>query len=87
MATFIGEVYDTNRVIRFDKGGMGSEDFSVYSQQVPCSYLLLGAGTAQENPIFGRPMHNASVVFNEDVLPIGSGIFAQCAVKWLEQAF
>ena len=84
LANIIGEVYDPQKVVLFANGGLGSEDFSVYSAHIPCSYLLIGAGTAQENMAFGKPMHNECVVFNEDILPIGCGIFAQCAVRWLE---
>ena len=65
---------------------MGSEDFSVISQEVPCAYLLLGAGTAQENAAFGKPMHNERVVFNEEILPLGSAILAHCSLRWLDES-
>ena len=84
MAGFIGEFYDAKKIVLFENGGMGSEDFAVISQEVPCSYLLIGAGTSEENEAFGKPMHNEHVVFNEDILPIGSAIFAHCARRWLQ---
>ena len=84
MAGFIGEFYDAKKIVLFENGGMGSEDFAVISQEVPCSYLLIGAGTPEENEAFGKPMHNEHVVFNEDILPIGSAIFAHCARRWLQ---
>ena len=62
---------------------MGSEDFASYTYEIPCSYLLLGAGSPQENPLFGRPMHNDHVVFNEDIMPLGSAALATCAEDWL----
>ena len=64
---------------------MGSEDFASYTYEIPCSYLLLGAGTSQENELYGKPMHNDHVVFNEDILPLGSAIFVYSALKWLEE--
>ena len=46
--------------------------------------LLLGAGTAQEDARYGKPMHNESVVFNENILPRGSALLAYGAMQWLE---
>lgn len=71
-------------LFRIPEGGMGSEDFSVFSQALPCTYLMLGAGSREEDPRFGQPMHNPKVVFNEDVLPIGAALEAWCAVNWLD---
>lgn len=68
-----------------DEGGMGSEDFASYTYELPCAYLLLGAGTAQENPAYGQPMHNEKVVFNEDILPLGTALETYCALQWLAQ--
>jgi hypothetical protein len=45
---------------------------------------LLGAGTAQEDARYGKPMHNESVVFNENILPRGSALLAYGAMQWLE---
>ena len=65
---------------------MGSEDFASYTYEIPCAYLLLGAGSAEENILFGKPMHNEKVVFNEEILPKGAAIHAYCAMKWLMNA-
>ena len=72
-------------VYRLDEGGMGSEDFASYTYELPCAYLLLGAGTPNENPLYGKPMHNEKVVFNEDVLPLGAALHTWCALNWLFQ--
>ena len=64
--------------------GMGSEDFASYTYELPCAYLLLGAGTEQEDPLYGKPMHNQKVVFNEAILPKGAALLAYCAARWLE---
>ena len=84
MAGYIIEITDPSKVYLFEQGGMGSEDFASYTYEIPCSYLLLGAGTSQENPLFGKPMHNDHVVFNEDIMPLGSAALATCATQWLE---
>lgn len=72
-------------VYRLDEGGMGSEDFASYTYELPCAYLLLGAGTPDENPLYGKPMHNEKVVFNEDILPLGAALHTWCALNWLAQ--
>lgn len=82
-ARWAEEVAGPDRVLRLDQGGMGSEDFASYTYELPCAYLLLGAGTAQEDPRFGRPMHNPAVVFNEDVLPLGAALHAWLAMQEL----
>lgn len=74
-----------DRVYRADRGGMGSEDFAAYTHLLPCAYLLLGAGTAAEDPCFGRPMHNEAVIFNEDILPKGAALYAACALRYLAE--
>ena len=84
MAGYVGELVDPSKVIVFEQGGMGSEDFASYTYEIPCSYLLVGAGIPQENELFGKPMHNECVVFNEDILPLGSAIYAYSAMKWLQ---
>lgn len=82
-ACWAEEVAGPDRVLRLDQGGMGSEDFASYTYELPCAYLLLGAGTAQEDPRFGRPMHNHAVVFNEDVMPLGAALHTWLAMQEL----
>lgn len=84
VAGFVKEFYDPDKVVLFERGGMGSEDFASYTYEIPCSYLLLGAGTAAENELYGQPMHNSCVVFNEDILPLGSALYAYSAIRWLQ---
>lgn len=83
MADLAGELFGEGMVYRLNEGGMGSEDFASYTYELPCAYLLLGAGTKQENPAFGAPMHNEKVVFNEDILPRGAALHTFCALRWL----
>ena len=85
IAGYIKDVYNPNQVVVFDKGGMGSEDFASYTYEIPCSYLLLGAGTAMENELYGKPMHNDHVVFNEEILPVGSALLTYSALRWLKE--
>lgn len=74
------ELFSENAVIEVAEGGMGSEDFAAYTEKLPCAYLLLGAGSTREDPLYGKPMHNESVIFNEDILPNGAALYAYGAM-------
>lgn len=87
MSEYVKQIIDPQMVMLLPEGGMGSEDFASFSYQVPIAYLLIGAGTEQENPLFGKPMHNECAVFNEDILPQGSAILAACAMNWLNHHY
>ena len=84
LGTYVKELIGEQAVVSFQGGGMGSEDFASYSYEVPSTYFMLGAGIKQENPLYGEPMHNEKVVFNEDILTTGAAMHAYCAIKWLQ---
>lgn len=83
VAGWAEELAGKERVYRLDQGGMGSEDFASFTYELPCAYLLLGAGTPQEDPRYGKPMHNEAVVFNEDILPLGAALHTLFALRSL----
>lgn len=62
---------------------MGSEDFCCVTELVPSAYFFIGAGIDRTTP-YHCSQHNAGVVFNEDMLHLGSSIFCYCATSWLE---
>lgn len=84
LGSYVKELIGDKSVISFEGGGMGSEDFASYSYEVPSVYFMLGAGTKQENPSYGEPMHNEKVVFNEDILVTGAAMHTYCAINWLK---
>ena len=51
----------------------GSEDFAFMLQEVPGCYLLLGAGRSGDNPA----LHSSHYDFNDEVLPLGAGLWVQ----------
>ena len=59
-----------------------SEDFSLVSQLVPSVLLWVGTGSPEEG--YPYSVHNPRVTFNEEVIPKFSAIYAECAIKWLE---
>ena len=85
MARCAEMLFGEKSVYRLREGGMGSEDFASYTYELPCAYLLLGAGTAQEDAAL-RKAHaqREAVVFNENILPRGSALLAYGAMQWLE---
>lgn len=84
LGSYVKDLVGEKSVVSFEGGGMGSEDFASYSYEVPSVYFMLGAGTKQENPLYGLPMHNNKVVFNEDIMVTGAAMHAYCAIEWLK---
>lgn len=84
ITSYLKDLLGEQSVILYEKGGMGSEDFASYSYEVPSLYLMLGAGTKQENSLYGEAMHNPKVVFNEDILVTGAAMHTYSAIMWLK---
>ena len=84
VTSYLKDLLGEQSVVVFNQGGMGSEDFASYSYEVPSIYLMLGAGTKQENPQYGEAMHNPKVVFNEDILVTGTAMHTYSAIMWLK---
>ena len=59
-----------------------SEDFAVIAERIPSVFMYLSAGFLDERGDVSA--HNPKVMFNEDVLPIGSACLAHCATEWLK---
>lgn len=60
---------------------MGSEDFAVFSEKVPGTYFIVGAGVEDESKRLAQ--HNPKTMFNEDCLSLCSAIHAKVAMDWL----
>ena len=61
----------------------GSEDFSVFSQHVPCALFWFGTGSTEEGYAYG--VHDPRVTFNEDALPMMAAVYAEAAIRWLKE--
>ena len=59
----------------------GGEDFSYYGQEVPAAFALVGGGNDAKMEY--HPHHNSRFCFDEDVLDIASGLYAQYALDYL----
>ena len=58
---------------------MVSEDFSFYQKEIPGVYFWLGV-KRDKNPI---ALHNGNFNFDEDILPVGTSLLAECALGYL----
>ena len=58
-----------------------TEDFAFIAERVPTAHFQLNCKVEDERGAF--PHHHPKVVFDENVLPVGAAIIAQCAYQWL----
>ena len=58
----------------------GTEDFGYVTREVPGMFVFIGAGKEGN-----APLHNAHMVLDEEVLPIGAAHLADAAVSWLKK--
>ena len=59
---------------------MGNEDFSYFLEQVPGTYFFLGSHNSRKGII--HPHHHPKFDIDEDVLWIGSAVFAQAVFDY-----
>ena len=75
-AAFVAQVatdlFGAERVVPNLIPSMGAEDFSFMLKKVPGAYFRLGQGGAED----GRVLHNSRFDFNDEVIPVGSAMFA-----------
>ena len=64
----------------------GSEDFSYVLEQVPGAFLMLGACPPDTDPFTAPFNHSAEAVFDDAVLPDGTALYAELALRRLTQA-
>lgn len=60
----------------------GGEDFSLISELVPSTFLILGAGSPEEG--YPHYLHDPKIRFDEAALPVGAAALAYCAQAWLK---
>lgn len=59
-----------------------SEDFANFAANVPGCFVLMGNGVEGSN---GRPLHSADYDFNDELLPVGAGLWAELVRSRLPQ--
>ncbi|MBQ4069268.1 MAG: amidohydrolase [Lachnospiraceae bacterium] len=63
--------------------GGGSEDFAYVSHKIPTIMVALAAGSRENG--YEYPLHHPKVKFDENVLSIGSAVYAYMAIKYLSE--
>jgi len=63
------------------KTGTGSEDFSYYLEKVPGVFVNIGSRNEEKGIVY--PHHSPHFDIDEDALPIGSAMYVQYAVDFL----
>lgn len=61
----------------------GSEDFAYISHKVPSVMVALGAGEKSKG--YGYSLHHPKASFDEEALWVGSAVYAQTAIEWLNR--
>ncbi|MBU5434927.1 amidohydrolase [Pseudoflavonifractor sp. MSJ-37] len=75
-----GAVFQPEDIVQ-PKGGMGSEDFAFFGQDVPSFFYWLGTGfPGQPNACW----HNEHFKVDDDALPLGAALLAESALAGLE---
>ena len=76
---FMEEIVGADGMGTAERPLSGTEDFSYVSERIPVVFAWLGAGRPGN-----YPLHNPNVVFDEDALPFGAALAANCAINWLK---
>lgn len=76
------KLYGEDVVANFEKT-MGGEDFAYFIQKVPGIIAFLGGGNKEKNTTY--PHHHEKFNIDEDALPIGTSLYAQFALDFLNR--
>ncbi len=75
------ELLGEDRVVLLERPTMGGEDFSVYLQHVPGTFIRLGIRNEEKGIVY--PLHNSRFDVDEDALPVGVAVESYLALEWL----
>ena len=79
----VNEVLGDGRYVAAPDPLTGSEDFSYVLDEVPGAFLMLGACTPDIDPFTAPFNHSAEAVFDDAVLPDGTALYAELALRRL----
>ncbi len=69
-----------DKVVILERPTMGGEDFSVYLQHVPGTFIRLGTGNRKKGTTY--PLHNSRFDIDEDALPVGVAVESYLALTY-----
>jgi hippurate hydrolase len=79
----VGETFGPERFIRTPTPIAGSEDFSYVLEQVPGAFLMMSACAPGADAATAPFNHSAEAVFDDGVLPEGTALYAELAMRRL----
>ncbi len=79
----VSDVLGDGRYVAAPDPLTGSEDFSYVLDEVPGAFLMLGACTPDVDPFTAPFNHSAEAVFDDAVLPDGTALYAELALRRL----
>ncbi len=82
----VAEVLGNGRYVAAPDPLTSSEDFSYVLEQVPGAFLMLGACPADTDAGTAPFNHSAEAVFDDTVLPAGTALYAELALRRLAAA-
>ncbi|HHY23444.1 MAG TPA: amidohydrolase [Clostridiaceae bacterium] len=74
-----------DNVIISDRPSMVSEDFALIAEKVPSVYFWLGCRNEEKGII--NPLHSSKFQGDEDCIKVGTAVFAQFALDYLNQNY
>ena len=79
----VADVLGDGRYVTAPDPLTGSEDFSYVLEQVPGAFLMLGACPPESEATTAPFNHSAEAVFDDAVLPAGTALYAELALRRL----
>lgn len=83
---WLADEFGADRVTELDNPVMGSEDFSYVLEEVPGTFILLGALGEGLDPATAATNHASTVIFDDAVLGAEAAALASLAWRRLEEA-
>lgn len=85
-AATVREVFGEERYAEAERPFSGSEDFAYMLQEVPGTFIALGACPPDRDPERAPYNHSPEAVFDDAVLSEGAGLYAELAARRLASA-
>ncbi|MFC5817674.1 M20 family metallopeptidase [Nonomuraea sp. NPDC050478] len=82
----VDELFGPGRYVVAPNPAMGSEDFSYVLQEVPGTFVFLGACPPGRDPATAPYNHSPEALFDDSVLPDGAALYASLAHRRLAAA-
>ncbi|MBT3311091.1 MAG: amidohydrolase [Desulfobacterales bacterium] len=80
---FVGEDHFIDAGVLFGNAKFpGSEDFAYVAEKVPGVTISISSGSSEDG--FEHPLHHPKALFDDSILYVGAGIYANTAIEWLK---